>query len=262
MVLVRFDGLKGRIVIPAYKGVTTSGVPRPHDDGRSISFWMQSTQSGTVGTLCYWGSNFIGDIDDGSQNRIRLVKGKLQLFGKGSFVESASVVADGNLHHILCTYKTTGTALGHEDFGSGKIYVDGVIDNGRVRGGTKLEIQPDGTERTNIAVVTSGEHVVCLGARPVGAGDITSSGSFTEYYDGDIDEFAIYNDVLATGTFSGIYNSGTPGADLLTLDQLPNLQVWYRMGDDGGDSAPGTMVDQRLLTLDRDGLASSGTSLV
>ncbi len=262
MALARFNGAGGRIVVPAYKGVTISGTPKPHDDARSISFWMQSTQSGSTGTLCYWGDDFIGEVKDGAQNRIRMLRGKVQLFGRGSFVESNSFVNDGNLHHILFTYTSTATALGHEDFSSGKVYVDGIIDNGERRGGSNLKIRADGTERTDIAVLTPLEHVVVIGARPVGSGTITSSGSFTDYFDGDMDEFAIYNAVIATGTFSGIYNGGIPGADLLALDQVPALQLWYRMGDDVGDTAPGTMVDQRKLTLDRDGTVSVGVSIV
>ncbi len=263
MALARFNGAGGRIVVPAYKGVTISGTPRPHNDARSITFWMQTTQSGAPGTICYWGNDLTGEVTDGGQNRIRMIQGRVQLFGRGSFVESNSLVNDGDLHHILFTYTSTATILGHEDFSSGNVHVDGSIDNGRRRGGSNLKIQPDGSERTDIAVRTPAEHVVVIGARPVGSGDITSSGSFTDYFDGDIDEFAIYDEVLSTGTFSGIYNGGTPGADLLALGQVPDLQVWYTMGDDGGDSAPGTMVDQRKLTFDgRDGTVSAGVSIV
>jgi hypothetical protein len=246
---IAFDGIQGRMVITGYKGVV--GVA-----ARAVSFWIRTTQLSRA-TICWWGDDLTGDINNGEQNHIRLKAGGVELFGRGSRRKSASVVNDGSFHHILINYTKAMAALGHEDFGVANIYVDNVLNNGASFGGTKLEIQADGSQVTSLTVDTPSEEDVVIGARPDG------TGSFTDFFDGDLDDFAIYNDVLTVSTINDIYNGGTPGIDLLSLDQTPSLQVWYRMGDGVGDTAPGTILDQSNLTVGgRNATATAGTSIV
>ena len=54
------------------------------------------------------------------------------------------------------------------------------------------------------------------------------------YFDGFIDEFAIFNSELSSSDVTAIYNSGTP-ADLSSLSPVG----WYRMGDGTGDTDSG-----------------------
>lgn len=249
-----FDGNQGRVVVSGYKGITEG-------DERSISFWLRTTQE-NLATICYWGDDFTQPaINTGEECRIRLIGGKVELFGNGSFIQTSGTVNDGNFHHIAFTWSRIGANLGHEDLAIANVYVDNVLSNGRVRGGSRRLLQDDGTEVSPIEVDTSNETDVIIGARPDG------QGGFTEFYSGDLDEFAIYKDVMSTATISGAYNSGIRGADLLSLGQVPSLQLWYRMGDDPRDTVPsgtllatGTVADQQSF-YSRDGITSSGVTI-
>jgi hypothetical protein len=248
MAHIAFDGAQGRIEVTGYLGVEGTRE-------RAISFWMRTTA--TDGTICWWGDDLTGEVVDGEQNRVRLFHGRVQLFGRGSFLETASELSDGSWHHVVFTWNVKNQIFGHEDFSRANVYVDNVLDNGRVRGGAQLKIREDGLERTDIAVRTPQEQFVVIGARP------TSSGTFTEFYQGDLDDFAIYRDDLQPSTVSGIYNGGSPGVDLLSLGQGSALELWYLMGDGAGDSAPnGTVFNQQPFDAGRDGTTSSGTSIV
>ncbi len=248
MAHVAFDGVEGRIEVTGYLGV--SGLRE-----RSISFWIRTNIE--TGTICWWGTDPGGLVKDGEQNRIRMSQGRLQLFGRGSFRESSSTVNDGNFHHVVFTWASKGTPLGHEDFSQANVYIDSVLDNGLVRGGDILRIRSDGSQTTDIAVNTPATHFVVIGAFP------TTSGTFRGFYQGDLDDFAIYDVVLASSTVTSIYNSGTPGIDLVTLAQAPGLELWYKMGDGVGDTAPaGTMIDQQPFFPARNGVTSTGTSIV
>jgi|GEM_PF-3999342 len=247
MVYSSFNGSSGKITVSGYRGVLA-------DRHRAVSVWLRTAQSG-IGTICYWGEDLTDkDYVEGSQSRVRLIGGHLQLFGLGSFRETASQVNDGNWHNIVFNWTSTAAAPGHEDFSTADVYVDNVFDNGRSyertgRVGEGLSAQ---------AINTPEEEEVIIGARPGFSGI-----GFDEFYEGDMDEFAIYNDFLHSNTISGVYNEGTPGVDLKTLDQVPALQLWYTMGDDPGDSAPGTMVDQAFIDPNgRNGTVSSGVIII
>ena len=257
-----FDGVEGRVVIDNYKGVASSGIPFPHTDDRSLSFWIQTTQSG-LATVCYWGDDLTGPINDGEQNRIRLIKDRLEIFGRGSYRRTDSVINDGSRHHIVFTYTSTGATLGHEDFGIANVYVDNVLDNGANRTGGVRNIEHRGEFTSSVHVDTPSEHIVVLGARPVGSGVTTAPGHFTEYFEGNLTDFAIYHDVLTETTRTSLYNFGIPGEDLLSLDQLPALELWYPIVTASGDAAPGTIIDRRIAILGgADGTASVGTAII
>jgi hypothetical protein len=243
MAYVNFNGSTGRITVPGYRGVVGSR-------DRAINVWLRTTQSG-VGTICYWGDDLtsMGAVEEGSQTRVRLINGRLQLVGLGSFRETESQVNDGNWHHAVFNWASTASAPGHEDFSTADIYIDNVLDNGRSYERTGGGLQ---------AIDTPAEEFVVIGAFPGFSGT-----GFREFYEGDMDEFAIYNVVLSSGTISGAYNLGVPGVDLNVLGPAPALQLWYTMGDDGGDSAPGTMVDQVFMDPSgRNGVVSSGVTIV
>jgi len=268
-----FDGADGTVVVSGYRGVL-------RERHRSVSFWIRTTQK-ELATICYWGHNLhtaaskkeelgiqlpnvvVSGFPDGSESRVRLVGGYIELFGKGSRRRSALKVNDGTFHHVVCTWFVGDAAPGHEDFQVANIIIDTFIENGRGVGPGNLLTFPDGSVHTSTAVNTPEDAEVIIGARPA----IGTSGiEFTEHFQGDLDEFAVYDDVMSSGTISGAYNGGVRGADLLTLGQVPALKFWYRMGDDPGDVVPsgtlpfGTFFDQNPFTL-RHGVVSSGVTI-
>jgi hypothetical protein len=239
-----FDGTQGYVLIPGYYGI---GAPFDERKHRSITFWIRTTQSGTISTVCYWGASFSERVENGEQNRIRQVDDKLEIFGQGSGLKTASSINDGNWHHIAFVYNPASPYSKVRNFADADVYVDSVIDNGK--------IFDDGVND----VVTPDEEEVVIGARPA------SSGGVTEFFAGDLDEFAIYRDVISSGTITDSYNSGVRGANLSAGAQGQSLHVWYRMGDDPGDTVPtavlysGTLVDQSYHG--RNGVTFSGTSI-
>jgi len=263
-----FDGSQGTVVVSGYLGVA-------EDRHRSVSFWIRTTQE-DLATICYWGHNLdpnnneeigitrpkvvVSGFPDGSESRVRLIGGYIELFGKGSRRRSALKVNDGNFHHVVCTWHAGDAAYGHEDFQVANIILDTVVENDRGVGQGKKIIFPDGTERSTTAINTPEQIEVIIGARPDGLG------GYKEFFQGDLDEFAIYNVALNSGTISGAYNGGVRGADLLSLEHVPALQFWYRMGDDPADTVPsgtlyhGTFIDQNPFT-QRHGVVSSGVTI-
>lgn len=234
-----FDGVRGRVEVPGYKGITGTA-------SRSIAFWMRTTQSGQ-GTVCWWGDDLVGNLANEAQNRVRLIHDRIELFGRTSRARSSEVVNSGTWQHVAIVHSPTFTSGPVSNFADTKIYINGVLSTAVVR--------EDG--RTSIN--TPEESDVILGARP------TITGGFTDFYAGDLDEFAIYQDVLLTGTITSLYNGGVPGVDLLGLPQVGALQLWYRMGDVSGDTVPsgvlysGTLVDQSYYG--RNGVTFSGISI-
>lgn len=267
-----FDGSQGTVVVSGYLGVAGSR-------HRSVAFWIRTIQE-ELSTICYWGHDFnfgrneevallgplrrqvvVSGFPDGSESRVRMIGGYIELFGKGSRRRSGVRVNDGNFHHVVCTWVNDGPVPGHEDFARANIIVDSLIENGRAVGQGQRLIFPDGSEHSSTAINTPEYVQMVIGARPHGSGT-----GYQEFFSGHLDEFAVYDDVMSSGTISGAYNGGVRGANLLALDQVPALQFWYRMGDDPGDVVPsgtlpfGTFVDQNPFTR-RHGVVSSGVTV-
>lgn len=238
-----FDGSKGYVLVPGYKGIA---YPFDADLGRSITFWLRTTQSGTDSTICYWGPNVAEEIQNGEENRIRLFRGRIQFFSRGSAISTAQKVSDGNWHHIAIVYDPRDPFPRVRNFADADIYVDSVLSNGVVF--------DDG--RTTI--FTPGEQDVVIGARPA------HSGGFADFYQGDLDEFAIYRDVIGTTTITGSYNGGIRGSNLNSLPYGTSIQAWYKMGE-SPDTVPGGVVFSGTLAdysfYGRNAVTFSGTSI-
>ncbi len=250
MAFVGFDGNQGRIEALGYTGIAGFG-------DRSVFIWINTSREDCV--LCWWGTDPSGPIQDGAENSIRLVKGHVQLFGRGSFRESATYVADSTPRHIVVTWSRKGANLGHADFSIANIYINGVLDNGRQRGGDQLKIRADGSETTDIEIDTAQDFQVMFGARPS-----TTPGVVTDGFLGAMDDVAIYDTVLSPGTIVDIYNGGFTGVDLSTLGQYSSIELWYKMGDGAGDTAGtgGTIHDQQTFVPSRDGSTFFGTGII
>jgi len=62
-------------------------------------------------------------------------------------------------------------------------------------------------------------------------------------FEGNLDEFAVWNKYLSDGECSEIYNA-TDAVDYTTLSFAANLQHWWRMGDPTGQAEYPTIADQ------------------
>jgi len=174
-------------------------------DSFSISFWIKYTsldqwvvtkeESGGHGYAV--GINSVGHI------RFQMVNvwttDWMQVRTAGNF-------NDGAWHHVAITHDS---AIG----GGGKaaschIYVDNV----------------DQSLTVNADLLTSS----IVGTGPFAlAAQVPAS----LYFAGNLDEVAIYSDVLSAGEVTWIYNSGVP-RDLLDGAAPTNLEGWWRMGDE------------------------------
>jgi hypothetical protein len=120
-------------------------------------------------------------------------------FGNGTSNDSISKahgMSNSNWYHIAMTY----------DGATAKLYVDG---------------SSIGSKSISIVMKTAGADTVI--GRPVNVGG--------NYFDGKIDEVAIFNSALSASTISDIYNGGTPQS-LASYSPV----AWWRMGD--GDTFP------------------------
>jgi hypothetical protein len=208
--------------INGYKGVVG-------DQPRAISFWYRSSvdagfdaQRGD-GTLCYWGQDPSGGSTNGREWRIgtRSSPSRIQVNGRGSYLTHSGIVEDNEWHHVLVNFEGGDNGIIASD-----IYVDGSLGIS----GTAFPNQP-----AEQILTTSGTNVV-IGARP------TSAGGFAEYFQGDLDSFAIWNSKLSGVSIAHV--SSSAAADVTTIAENSNLQVWLKLGE-GGDTAGagGTMLD-------------------
>lgn len=238
-----FDGQTGLVTVSGYKGIAGRLLTAGTSD-RSISCWIRTTVTGSFQSVCWWGDDLTeNEVKKGEQCRVRMVESRAELFANGSARRTATVINDGQWHHVVFTYEgfPREPLAKVRNFADALVYVNGVLDNGRYL--------DDGLTNVN----TPAEQDVLIGAQP------TSSGiGFTNYFTGDIDEFAIYREVLSSGTVFDIYNSGVRGVDLTTLGQSHALEIWLTMGDDVDDTAPGIIIDQVGF---RNGIATPGTSI-
>ena len=167
----------------------------------SISFWIKidGDNISTGDVIIDKGHSDTYQIKINSSNR-------LQIFVNGDNMSSNN---DSVLHniwnHIVFTYDSSGS-------GEGKIYVNGSLD--------KTDSSFSGSAiGDNSNVLKIGNHQ-------------TSS----KFYVGNIDEVAIWNDVLTATEVAQIYNTNKANLDLSTdtgnYSSSANLKMWLRMGDE------------------------------
>ena len=121
--------------------------------------------------------------------------------------DATSTLFDGNWHHVALTINAEIQ----------KFYIDGVLVH---------------THDTTDAATRSGGTSAVLGT--VGTDDLVIGrygGYNGGYWDGSIDEVAIFESELSAAQVVAIYNGGVP-ADLNSLSP----DAWWRMGD--GDTYP------------------------
>lgn len=186
---------------------------------KSYSFWAKSTDTGVNPVFEHGGYNIGAFHFNWSTNRALLHLGDVYRY----FNDSSSQ-DDGNWHHHV-------VYIEHDDISNCKWYVDGVLQS--VQSTT-----PSGTAAAYTAGITVGR----------GGGN---------YFDGSLDEFAVFDGELSPADCLEIFTGGPK--DLTRHSP----EHWWRMGDD--NAGTGTIVSDVAATdgeaLHLPGIASNFASV-
>lgn len=219
-------------------------------DPRAIAFWIRMDPTADGGMICYWGYDPEDDSPmDGTQFRIQTNGGRIQVSDRSSTKISSEdlrelsvsgtvvsgVAASGIWHHVLVNYAggpattpTSGTAFAG-NVSEVDIYIDGVKD-----------LYPSQVIDGGIETNTPQDLKVQIGAWP----DPNPNCDYRDFLEADLDSFAIWSRVLQPEPLAII--SQDRDADLLSVGQPADLELWLTMGDDPSDTAGlgGTILDQ------------------
>ena len=177
----------------------------------SVSCWVKTSTNALMGIIAQRQGN------TPTQEAFSLTSlGQIRMHNIVRLTANTSII-DGNWHHIAFTYNTS---LASDNL---KIYIDGSLDNS--------------TNQTFTMANT--------GANSLYIGEFRSG----FFFDGNIDEVAVWNTELSASDMTAIYNSGVPN-DLSSLSPVS----WWRMGD--GDTAS-TLTDNG--SGDNDGTINGAT---
>ncbi len=190
-----FDGTNDYVDITPATTITGSA---------SLSVWFKTSSSALYQNIVGSG----GGSYPGMFRYLNVKSGKLNNYvgGVGWIELYSTAVNDGNWHHLVFTYDSTTT--GGPLRGTFKAYVDGSL--------TKTYDMNGSTENW------SSNSLATIGNYTSGVG---------RWFNGDIDEVAIWNIILSETEAQSIYNATSTGktADLNSLTTSPIK--WYRMGD-------------------------------
>lgn len=251
---MNFTGSPGRMVINGYKGITG-------DDPRAISFWYNSNStapnSNGTGTICYWGDGG-SDPLEGTQWRIDTVgsPSRIQVSSRGTFKNSSVIIEDGTWHNVTINFPGGADANSSDC----DIYIDGILDDGGTRfpQDFNVDIFPDVSTTVGVDLI--------IGARPEGSETLVGTGiplaasGFANFFEGGIDNFAIWSGTLGASGISTI--TGSLDADLSTVyNSELVLKLWLRMGDVGGDTAGPAGTIQDSSGAGRDATTTAGTTI-
>jgi len=186
--------------------------------GFTVSAWIKSSVDRK--TIL---SKFVNSASTAEYNFIIGRSGKLEFYvyggGSNAVYQFLSVntptVHDGNWHHVAVTFDKTDSSS------SIYLYIDGVEYAGS-SGATTYGSNGTWAASTN---TTS----------PLLLGSVQSA----DYFNGNIDELAIFGSVKTGAEISSIYNSGTP----TDLSGESNLVGYWRNGDTAGTSVYPTIED-------------------
>jgi len=199
-------------------------------ESHTISAWIKPDDGQPAAA-----SAFLGTVDKWTGYmffRVQ-VNGKLLYLigtptGEEFDAESTNAVFDNgatNWTHVVATFNkssnTTGTIT---------LYANGVS--------VGSSSSPDGSWNTDNYVNV---YNLWIGAR--------NEGQYgADYAEGNIDEVAIWNTALSSGSISNIYNNGVP-TDLLADSNSANLQGWWRFEEGSGTSATDSSTNSNTGTL-------------
>ena len=197
---------------------------------KTISIWVKpsSTINASTSKTCILGFNnaeggvFIGGGNTQLTNEVIYITDGYRNWG----YESSSASLDSSAwHHIVCVWHTSASSTNSGNKGY-DIYLNA----------TKV-----GNGFGNYGVYGNGNFITTTDVRQA---DMARPGHHA-YYDGLLDEVAIWNDTLSDADITSIYNSGAPN-DLTDpssydTDRTSNLIGWWRNGD-GTEAGSGTTV--------------------
>jgi hypothetical protein len=175
----------------------------------SVSFWLRVPEANvTTGDMAIFAMSPTGASTPIGIIKMDYTDGKL-MFSDSTGTERKETTpygaADNEWHHYVFTVTTAGVL---------NIYKDGV----------------DVTPTPNTVTVTfAASNTVRIGNRWYWNGWWPMS---VEYYNGDLDELAVWNTILSSTEVGSIYNGGDPGDLKKLTGPLANLQAWFRMGDE------------------------------
>ncbi len=186
---------------------------------QSYSFWVKTTASSarmiltkSTGSTTYRGPSIY--LSNGS---LTFMLSNDAAGGNRVQLGTTATFNDGLWHHVAITYDGSSTAMGC------KIYVDTVLQA--------------------VTVFVDALSATILNSSPF---MLATRSPLDAFYEGHLDEVAVYDKELSASEVTWIYNAGVPR--LLTDSGCPsNLQAWWRMGD--GDTAP-TLLDQTANNFD------------
>jgi hypothetical protein len=127
-------------------------------------------------------------------------------YGAGAYRTSNTALTTGKWHHVVLTFDGTSTA---------RFYLDGILDSG--------DLLWSGTTAQKTCAFNE-------------VGRLTSY--YERYFDGGIDELAVWNSELTSAQINDIYNGGVP-ASLTSLSPVS----WWRMGENNAGTGT-TITDQ------------------
>jgi hypothetical protein len=168
---------------------------------KSYSFWAKSDETGANPIFDH------GDTREGAF-RFNVSSGRPTLEVGLSFLRywvDNSAQDDDNWHHHV-------VYIEHDDITNCKWYVDGVV------------------QTADFTVSSGSGDVYTTGIR---LGRVAAN-----YFDGNLDEFAVFDGELSAAQIVEIYNAGTP-ASLTSYSP----EAWWRMGDNDGGTGT-TITDQ------------------
>ena len=166
----------------------------------TVSAWIKTSYTSDV--------QIITGIDSQLQYRV-LTSGLIRviLYHGGSFtsLDSTSTVNDGNWHNVTFTYSSSGM----------KIYIDGSLNV---------------SNTVNVTPLTTATDNFLIGVRSL-------SNVLSKYFNGELDEVAVFNTALSASKIQEIYdatavvNGVSQTANLFTGGLSSSLVYWNRMGD-------------------------------
>jgi len=227
---MNFDGVNDSVNI--FSGSTPSTFQNIGNatSNYTISFWFKTTDSTvfTSSNSAWYSSDHIielrGRYNSGNYNvpfnisaasNISIGRG-IGNYTSGGFVgriaSTTQGLNDNNWHHVAITVTNNGTPI---------IYIDNSVS-------TNTGLPTDwSTHLVGVDTsVGSGTADLQIGARS------TNAGSKVNFFNGSIDEFAIWNTDLSSTQIQSIYNAkgNNLTKDLSTIEPS-NLKYWNRMGD-------------------------------
>ena len=164
----------------------------------SVSMWVKANTLSNWGYLINRGDDFNGAyrLEIGASN----IYANFGNGSSGSSINKAHGISTGSWHHLAWTY----------DGSTATVYVDGVSK---------------GTESISITM-ESASHNTTIGKSNPSGGD---------YFDGLINEVAIWDEALDADAVTALYNSGTPldaTEDSGNYDNSDDLQGYWRNDND------------------------------